>query len=581
VLYVGKAKNLRARVRSYFNEDRLAEAKTGSLIHDARNIDYIHVDNEKEALALENNLIKQWKPRYNILLRDDKTYPYIKLTAEKFPRVYVTRRLKKDGSTYYGPYFPGNLAHRLVHFIHRFFKVPSCNLDLTRTHTHPCLEYHIHRCLGPCVAGLTTDDAYAEAVRRVRLFLEGRHKDLAKELRARIEALSTETRYEEASALNDLLTTVEEMGEKQKMAAAQGDDTDIFAYYAEPPLVAINLFHLRHGHIVDRREFFWEDQLDFDPPEFFSALIKQLYLNDPYVPAIVHVPVEFEDCEILEELLSERRGRKVEINTPQRGQKRAMIDLVESNAKHSFEQRFRVMKPSSKAIEKALQDALSLENAPRRIECFDISHIQGTDKVASMVVWEDGRMKKADYRKFVIRTVEGNDDFASMSEVITRRYGRLKEEGAPRPGLVLVDGGLGQLHAAAAALEALGITDQPLASIAKREEWIYVYGQEDEPVILDRFSPVLHLVQTVRDEAHRFAVTFHRTRRNASRLRSELDLIPGIGEKTVIKLLKHFGSLEQVRQAPEDEIAKVAGRALARRVIEGLTPAVQSGGSQI
>jgi excinuclease ABC subunit C len=575
VLYVGKAKNLRSRVRSYFNDDRLAEAKTGSLIHDARNIDYIHVDNEKEALALENNLIKQWKPRYNILLRDDKTYPYIKLTAEKFPRVYVTRRLKKDGSTYFGPYFPGNLAHRLVHFIHRFFKVPSCNLDLTRTHTHPCLEYHIHRCLGPCVAGLTTDDAYAEAVRRVRLFLEGRHKDLAKELRARIEALSAETRYEEASALNDLLTTVEEMGEKQKMAAAQGDDTDIFAYYAEPPMVAVNLFHLRHGHIVDRREFFWEDQLDFDPPEFFSALIKQLYLNDPYVPAIVHVPVEFDDCEILEELLSERRGRKVEINTPQRGQKRAMIDLVESNAKHSFEQRFRVMKPSSKAIEKALQDALSLENAPRRIECFDISHIQGTDKVASMVVWEDGRMKKADYRKFVIRTVEGNDDFASMSEVITRRYGRLKEEGAPRPGLVLVDGGLGQLHAAAEALEALGITDQPLASIAKREEWIYVYGQEDEPIVLDRFSPVLHLVQTVRDEAHRFAVTFHRTRRNASRLRSELDLIPGIGEKTVIKLLKHFGSLEQVRQAPEDELVKIAGKAIAQKVRDGLHPHLQ------
>jgi excinuclease ABC subunit C len=578
VLYVGKAKNLRSRVRSYFNDDRLADIKTGSLIGEARAIDYIHVDNEKEALALENNLIKQWKPRYNILLRDDKTYPYIKLTSERFPRVYVTRRLKKDGSTYYGPYFPGNLAHRLVHFIHRFFKVPSCNLDLTRTHTHPCLEYHIHRCLGPCVAGLTTDDQYSEAVRRVRLFLEGRHKDLSKELRAQIEVLSGETRYEEASALNDLLRTVDEMGEKQKMAAAQGDDTDIFAYYAEPPMVAVNLFHLRHGHIVDRREFFWEDQPDFDPPEFFSSLLKQLYLNEPYVPAVIHVPVEFEDCAILEELLSERRGRKVEINTPQRGQKRAMIDLVESNAKHSFEQRFRVMKPSSKAIEAALQDALSLENAPRRIECFDISHIQGTDKVASMVVWEDGRMKKSDYRKFIIRTVEGNDDFASMREVISRRYGRLKEEGSPRPGLVLVDGGLGQLHAAADSLEALGITDQPLASIAKREEWIYVYGQEDEPVVLDKFSPVLHLVQTVRDEAHRFAVTFHRTRRNASRLRSELDQIAGVGEKTVTKLLRHFGSVEQVRQAPEEELVRVAGPALARRLRASLPETLQPQG---
>jgi excinuclease ABC subunit C len=557
-------------VRSYFNDDRLADVKTGTLIGEAREIDFIHVDNEKEALALENNLIKKWQPRYNILLRDDKTYPYIKLTAEKFPRVYVTRRLKKDGSTYYGPYFPGNLAHRLVHFIHRHFKVPSCNVDLTRKHTHPCLEYHIHRCLGPCVEGLTTNQQYEEAVRSVRLFLEGRHKDLAKELRGRMEKLSGETRYEEASALHNLLQTVEEMGEKQKMAAAEGNDTDIFAYYAEPPLVAVNLFHLRGGHIVDRREFFWEDRVEFDPPEFFASLLKQVYLNDPYVPAFIHVPVEFEECGVLEEYLSERRGRKVEIHTPQRGQKRAMIELVESNAQHSFEQRFRVMKPSSKAIEAALQDALGLEHPPRRIECFDISHIQGTDKVASMVVWEDGRMKKSDYRKFVIRTVAGNDDFASMREVISRRYGRLKEENAARPGLVLVDGGLGQLHAAAGALEELGITDQPLASIAKREEWIYVYGQEDEPIVLDRFSPVLHLVQQVRDEAHRFAVTFHRTRRNASRLRSELDLIPGVGEKTVSKLLRHFGSLERVRQASEDDLAVVIGRSAAKKVTQGV-----------
>jgi excinuclease ABC subunit C len=573
VIYVGKAKNLRARVRSYFLDERLADVKTGSLIHDARHIDFIQVDNEKEALALENNLIKQWKPRYNILLRDDKTYPYIKLTAERYPRVYVTRRLKKDGSTYFGPYFPGNLAHRLVHFIHRHFKVPSCNVDLTRKHSHPCLEYHIHRCHGPCVEGLVSDETYAQAVRDVRLFLEGRHKDLERELNGRIEAASRAMRYEEAAALHDLLRTVLEMGEKQKMAAAEGDDTDIFAYYAEPPLVAVNLFHLRRGHIVDRREFFWEDQREFDPAEFFSSLIKQVYLNEPYVPVFIHVPVEFEDCQILEEYLSEKRGRKVEINTPQRGQKKAMLALVESNARHSFEQRFRVLKPSSTAIQEALRDALSLENAPQRIECFDISHIQGTDKVASMVVWENGRMKKSDYRKFIIRTVEGNDDFASMREVITRRYGRLQEEGAARPGLVLVDGGIGQLHAAAAALESLGVTDQPLASIAKREEWIYVYGQEDEPVVLDKFSPVLHLIQMVRDEAHRFAVTFHRTRRNADRLRGELARIPGIGEKTAAKLLRHFGSVERVRDASEEEMATVVGRAAARRLRAALPAA--------
>ena len=566
VIYVGKAKSLRDRVRSYFSEDKLADAKTGALISEARDIDYIQVDNEKEALALENNLIKQYMPRFNILLRDDKTYPYVKVTHEKYPRVYVTRRLRKDGATYYGPFFPANLAHRLVHFIHRHFLVPSCKVDLTRYHPKPCLQYHIHRCLGPCVEGLTTDDAYSAAVHDVRLFLDGRHGDLARGLRARMEAASGETRFEQAASLRDLLATVEEMDERQKMAAASGSDVDIFACYAEPPLVALNLFHLRNGQIVDRREFFWEDQAEFDEPQFFSSLLKQMYLDQQFIPAEIHVPVEFEDLEALEELLSEKRGRRVEIRTPQRGQKKALMALVETNAKHSFDGRFRVLKPSSKAIQEALRDALNLPDPPARIECFDISHIQGTDKVASMVVWEDGRMKKSDYRKCSIRTVVGNDDFASMHEVVTRRYSRLREESKPMPGLVLIDGGLGQLHAAAEALEAIGISDQPLAAIAKREEIIYVYGQEDEPVILDRFSPILHLIQSIRDEAHRFAVTFHRSRRNARTLTSELDAIHGVGAKTVQKLLKEFGSSELVRAAPEDRLAAVVGRAAARRV---------------
>ncbi|HZU25732.1 MAG TPA: excinuclease ABC subunit UvrC [Bryobacteraceae bacterium] len=566
VLYVGKARNLRSRVRSYFLEERLADAKTGSLIADAHDIHYILVDNEKEALALENNLIKEYQPRFNILLRDDKTYPCIRLTNERWPRVYVTRRIVKDGSTYYGPYFPGNLAHRLAHFIHRHFKVPSCYVDLTRSHKQPCLEYHIHRCQGPCVEGLTTDEQYQAAVRQVKLFLEGRLRDLTDELRARMQEAAAGMRFEEAAGLRDLIATVEELEEKQKIAAAGGDDTDIFAWYAEPPLVAVNLFHLRGGRIVDRREFFWEDQLDADPAEFFSSLLKQVYIGQQYIPAYIHVPVDFEDRELLEEYLSERRGRKTEIRLPQRGQKKAMLELVETNAKHSFQQRFRVMRPSSKAIQQAVRDNLDLPVAPKRIECFDISHIQGTDKVASMVVWEDGRMKKADYRKFIIRTVEGNDDFASMREVVTRRYARLKEEHKPFPDLVLIDGGLGQLHAAADALEAIGITNQPLASIAKREEIIYVHGHEDQPVVLEKFSPVLHLVQTVRDEAHRFAVTFHRTRRNAARLTSELEQVPGVGERTITKLLRHFGSLERVLQASEEELAQVAGRAAAAKV---------------
>ena len=570
VLYVGKAKSLRSRVRSYFSDDRLGDTKTGSLLGEASDIDYILVDNEKEALALENNLIKQYKPRFNVLLRDDKTYPYIKLTNEQYPRVYVTRRLRKDGQ-YFGPYFPGNLAHRLVRFIHRYFKIPSCKVDLTRNHTHPCLEYHIHRCLGPCVQGLTTDETYARHVQDVRLFLEGRLRDLTEELRGRMEQASTEMRFEQAAALRDLIATVEEMEEKQKMASASGDDTDIFAFHAEPPLVAVNLFHLRNGRIVDRREFFWEELDVFEPGEFFRTLLMQVYGDQQPIPRHIHVPVDFEDRDVLEELLTEKRGRKIEIHTPQRGQKKALLALVGSNARHSFEQRFRVLKPSSKAVAEALEDALGLPDTPKRIECFDISHVQGTDKVASMVVWENGRMKKSDYRKFIIKTVVGNDDFASIHEVVTRRYKRLLEEGVPFPSVVLIDGGLGQLHAAASALDALGVINQPLASIAKREEVIYVLGQEDEPVILDHRSPVLHLVQLIRDEAHRFAVTFHRNRRDSQRLTSELLEIPGVGPKTVAKLLKTFGSLQRVRETTEDELAKVVGAGAARRVRHSLS----------
>src|SRR5215470_3541940 len=516
VVYVGKARSLRNRVRSYFLESRWVDAKTGSLAREIADLDTILVENEREALALENNLIKQYKPKFNVLLRDDKTYPYIKLTLyEKYPRVYFTRRVKKDGSLYFGPYFPGGLARRILHFLHKRFLIPSCYVDLTKNHPRPCLQYYIHRCLGPCVAGLTTEARYAEAVRDARLFLEGRRQDLMKSIEERMLAAAEGERFEEAAAYRDLLRTLDDIEERQRIAAAQGDDTDVLGYYAEPPLVAANLFHLRAGRVVDRREFYWEDLDEFDPHEFVPSLLKQLYLEAEYLPKMIHVPIDFEDRELLEDLLSERAGHKVEIFTPQRGSKRAILDLVENNAKHSFEQRFRVMKPSSRAIGEALQNVLSLPEEPKRIESFDISHLQGTDTVASMVVWENGRMKKGDYRKFIIRGDSGpggrsrseNDDFASMHEAVTRRYKRLQEENKPMPNLIVIDGGLGQLHAAAQALDALQIINQPVASIAKKEEILYVLGQEDEPVVLQRHSPVLHLIQQIRDETHRFAVT--------------------------------------------------------------------------
>jgi excinuclease ABC subunit C len=595
VIYVGKAGSLRSRVRSYFLESRWMDAKTGSLAREIAELETIVVENEREALALENNLIKRHKPKFNVMLRDDKTYPYIKFTAaEKYPRVYFTRRIRKDGSLYFGPYFPAGLARRILHFVHKRFLVPSCGVDLTRTHPRPCLQFYIHRCLGPCVEGLTTDERYAEAARDVRLLLEGRRHDLIKSLEERMAAAAEKELYEQAASYRDLLRTMEDIEERQRIAAAQGDDTDVLAYHEEAPLVAANLFHLRGGRVVDRREFYWEDLAAFDAQEFVTSLLKQLYLEADYLPKAIHVPEEFEDRELLEEMLSERAGHRVEIFTPQRGQKRAILELVKNNAAHSFEQRFRVLKPTSKAIGEALQNALNLVEQPERIECLDISHIQGSDTVASMVAWEKGRMKKSDYRKFIIRGEDSggrgeenngaagsngasplqiyrqNDDFASMREVVTRRYRRLQEEKKAMPGLILIDGGIGQLHAAAEALESLGIINQPLASIAKKEEILYVYGQESEPIVLERHSPVLHLIQQIRDETHRFAVTFHRLRRGKRQTKSALEGIAGVGEKTAHKLLKEFGSVANVQRAGVERLSEVIPRARAEKVLEEL-----------
>ncbi len=598
VIYVGKAGNLRNRVSSYFHQSRVQDAKTDTLVREAVDVDYIVVANVKEALALENHLIKQKKPRFNILLRDDKTYPYVKLTlAERFPRVYVTRRLLKDGAAYYGPYFPTSLAYRLVDLIHRHFLIPSCKVDLGHFHPRACLQYYIGRCLGPCVEGLGTPEAYQEAVRDVKLFLEGRPTDLSRSLRERMEKSAQAQEFERAAKYRDLISTVEQFQEKQRIATIEGDDADVFGYHYENGMLAVNLFHMRGGRVLDRREFFWEDLPElntadgetavpahqaeqssantdsFNPGEFFSALLKQLYIGQPYVPQNIYLPVDFEDRVTLEEVLSEQitrdssRAARVHLLVPQRGDKRSLLDLSANNAKQSYDQRFRIMKPNTRAIQEALQDALGVPELPERIECFDISHIQGAETVASMVVWEDGRMKKSDYRKFIIRSVEGVDDFASMREVVTRRYKRIHDEKKKMPSLILIDGGLGQLHAAAEALGSLQIINQPLAAIAKREEIIYVYGQEDEPVVLDHHSPMLHLIQLIRDEAHRFAVTFHRKRRQMRDRATELREIPGVGMRTTRRLLEHFGSVQAVKQADVSALSAVVTRSQAEAIL--------------
>jgi len=594
VIYVGKAKNLRARVRSYFLEAAQANAKTGSLMREAVDIEYITVGNEREALALEDSLIKQRQPRYNILLRDDKTYPYIQLTMkDRFPKVFVTRRLRRDGSAYFGPYFPSSLAYRLVELIHRSFLIPSCSVDLSRYHPRACLQYYIKRCLGPCVEGLTTPETYKQAIRDVQLFLGGKAGELEAELKRRMEEAAAAELYELAARLRDQIITVHQMQEKQRVASAEDEDADVFGFHYENGMLAVNLFHMRSGKIVDRREMFWEDlpelvdeetdeeqrpdageaTNEFSAAAFFSSLLKQIYLGNAYVPRTVLVPIEFADRAVLAELLTERTGHKIEILAPQRGDKRSLVDLVCLNAKQSYDQRFRVLQPSIKAIQAALQDALTLEKLPRRIECFDISHIQGTETVASMVVWEDGAMRKAEYRKFQVKTVTGVDDFASMREVVGRRYKRLLDEKKTMPSLILIDGGVGQLHAAYDALAEIGIQpgvpgEPALASIAKREEVLYVHGQEREPIVLDRRSPVLHLVQMIRDESHRFAVTYHRKRREMRDRDSELDTIPGVGPRTRQRLLEHFGSMRAIGQAGHDALTAVVSEATAARIRE-------------
>lgn len=583
VIYVGKAKNLRARVRSYFLAGRLEDAKTGSLLREAVDLNTVMVDTEAEALALENSLIKELRPRFNVLLRDDKTYPYIRLTRERWPRVYVTRRLVKDGSEYFGPYFPASLAYRIVRFIHRYFLIPSCRVDLTRFQVRPCLQFHIHRCLGPCVEGLTTDAAYAEAVQNVRLFLGGRHGDLQARREARRDGAAAAERFEEAAACRDLLTVLAETRERQKVDRAEGQDADVLGLYREGERAAANLFHVRHGRIVDRREFFWEDlpadgegELGEDGPEaaLVGALVKQLYLERPYVPGRVLLPVDFSDREALAAALTEQGGARVELLTPQRGAQRALLELAQKNAAHSFANRFRIGEGTGRRRAAELAAAFGVAEPMRRIECFDISHLQGADTVASMVVWEDGGMKKTDYRHYIIRGVAGVDDFRAMEEVVRRRYRRAAagEPGAEWPSLILIDGGVGQLHAAQRALAELGSGERPIAALAKREERLYVAGQEAAPWQLPAHSPVLRTVQMIRDEAHRFAVEFHRRRRQRRLRRTPLLAARGIGPATARRLLRRFGSLEGVRRAAQAEWGEI----LSPRQVAALAAVLQA-----
>lgn len=576
IIYVGKAKSLKNRVRQYFQSSRNMDPKTRELVRRIADFEFIVVDNEVEALVLESNLIKKHKPRYNIQLKDDKQYPHLKITNEPFPKVVITRRLQKDGSSYYGPFLPANLARKTLDLINRTFQLRTCEIEIDGKLPRPCLEYHIKRCLGPCVKELCTQDEYKESVRDVKLLLEGKNKELADELEQRMWNFAQEEKYELAAKYRDLRETVVALGEQQKMATSPDRDVDVFGYYREGARLALQLFTIREGKVVGRREFFWEDLAegdDFNSSEFLSEVLAQYYSTD-YVPLEIHVADDFEDRDILQKALTERRGRKVRILTPQRGKKHEFIELVERNAKIAFDQRFRTLQPDSQKVLEELQEILELPHFPERIESFDISNIQGAENVAGIVVFENGKPSRAEYRRYQIKSVEGANDFASMNEAVFRRYRRQLAEQKPLPQLILIDGGKGQLNAAAAAMRDNDLEAITLIGVVKpprqhsQVSHLLIFGRENEPIPFNMNTPAFRLVQQIRDETHKTAVEYHRKRREIRDFTSELTAIPGVGEKRKLKLLRNFGSLTKVAQASVAELTPFVGEKTARDIFE-------------
>ena len=581
ILYIGKARNLRQRVRSYFQSNRTRDPKTEFIHRTAADFEYIVTDNEVEALILESTLVKKHQPRLNVRLKDDKAFLHIKLTVnEAFPRVLLTRRIRNDGALYFGPYLPASLARSTIKVIHRHFQLRTCSIPIDGKLERPCLEYFIKRCLGPCVEGLCAKETYDRAVQDVILLLEGRNDRLLKVLAEKMQEASRKELYEAAAFFRDRIRLVRDLAEKQKMASATEDDSDVFAYYREGARLTLQLFTLRGGRVVGKREFFWEDLEVFEPAVFLRDAVQQYYLAAGFVPGRILLPAEIEDQDIVSQWLNEKRGRrdrrKVRVLVPKRGEKLDLVLLVERNAKIAFEARFKTRKSEKDKLLEALRDRLGIPRPPRLIEAFDVSNIQGADTVASMVVCRDGLMSRRDYRRFRIRTVQGPDDFEAMREVVLRRYRRVVEEDRSLPDLVLVDGGLGQLHSAYQALSKLGVEeDLPLAAIAKREEEIFVQGQEGS-IRLDPTSAALHLIQEIRDEAHRFAVTYHRRRRRMRDFASELDGVPGVGEKRKKRLLQNFGSLARIRRASVEELTPFVGRKVAETIRRSLGEGLES-----
>ncbi len=569
LLYVGKARSLRKRVASYFV--RGAEsAKVAALVSGYRELETIVTNTELEALLLENALIKKHRPRYNVCLRDDKTYPYIKITTgESWPRALITRRVEEDGHSYFGPFW-GGLVRRIMRLITRHFLIRTCTIEIDGRLPRPCLYYDLHACLGPCVAGLTTKAAYDEAVQDVLLFLQGRNRELSARLEEKMQRASAEENYEMAGAYRDALRTVADVSERQLVQSLKGENVDVFGFFEAGNDVSVCALVVRGGVVQDRREFFFEKSEEVDPSAFLDAFLPQFYDVNPFLPEEIHLPVAISSPELLEQFLAARRNARVRVRVPRRGAAAERVALAGTNAQQRHRVRFRRAGGAEALAVERLARVLDLPAPPRRIEAFDVSHLQGTDSVASLIVFEDGKPRKSDYRLFGIasQSLLAPDDFRSMGEAIERRYRRLRDEASPMPDLVLVDGGRGQLQAALTALDRLGLS-LPTAGLAKREEEIWV-PDRPEPIRLSRKDPALQLVQRLRDEAHRFAITRHRGRRSRRMRETSLTDIPGVGPTRARRLLSRFGSLSGLASADPKSIEEAVGPATARAVLDYL-----------
>ena len=592
VIYVGKAVNLRSRVRSYFQDSAEHGERTRLLVDKVRDIEYVVTDTEVEALVLESNLVKEYSPRYNVKLKDDKSYPFVKITAsEPFPRVYVTRKVVQDGSIYFGPYTDVTKLRETIDVVRKVFSVRSCHrrIDGQTPGARPCLNYHIGRCLAPCT-GTVTPEEYSRSVREVMMFLEGRSRELVKAVSERMEIAAKQLDFERAAILRDQLRALESVTSRQKVLCGAGVERDVIALAKDDKRTCVVLFYIRDGLLIGREHFMLEPGIDDDDSSLVTAFLQQYYSQAAFVPKEILVSNDIRDRETVEQWLRRKRGSAVALAAPRRGEKRRLVEMAEENAAEML----RIAKEESEQkqfrLQKALLDlkaALSLPDVPKRIECYDISNTQGTDIVASMVVFDNGEPRRSHYRRFRIRGVEGPDDFASMRQVVRRRMSHLVRVGASdrtepspvdgsdsfeaRPDLVVVDGGKGQLSAALSALEQLGINSVPVIGLAKREEEVFVPGQPD-PVVLDHESEALFLLQRIRNEAHRFAVTYHRRLRGKRALGSILEEIPGIGPKKRKALLERFESIEGLRRASIGSIAQLPGinEQLARDIKEFL-----------